>query len=294
MPPVGEGHQKLAREAFVFDCRTGFHIAGLRRYRQEVTSSSPILLLHGSGVGMQAWDLPVPGYSTMDYLAERGFDVYAVNQRGYAPSQDCEGLAVDARSSAADIIAVLEYIRERSNGEPVGLAAHSWGGAVAGIVAAQAPQSVKRLALIGSPYRTVSTQFRKTVDHIATLIAKGAQSVPNQHHLGLTERTVTIEPAVEREYQELVATRYPSMPAGIFRDYVDFAYAAAIPRIQMATLIMLGESEYVQERDDALRCLDDLASKEKELLVIGGKHLTFLEKEAHIQMQRALAAWFSY
>jgi len=44
-------------------------------------SKVPVLLIHGSWGNAQTWDFP--GRSVMDYLAVRGYDLYALDLRGY-------------------------------------------------------------------------------------------------------------------------------------------------------------------------------------------------------------------
>ena len=57
--------------------------AGLRNAK----SDSTLLFVHGQSLPAPvAFDLPVPGYSWMDYAAGRGFDVFALSVRGYGLS----------------------------------------------------------------------------------------------------------------------------------------------------------------------------------------------------------------
>ena len=43
----------------------------------------PVLLVHGATFGSGLFDLPVPGYSLMEELAQNGRPVYALDIRGY-------------------------------------------------------------------------------------------------------------------------------------------------------------------------------------------------------------------
>src|SRR5215472_12248889 len=66
--------------------------SGIRLFVREVTadknrSAKPILLLHGARVpGIASFDLPVAGGSLAEDLAQRGFEVYIFDVRGYGQS----------------------------------------------------------------------------------------------------------------------------------------------------------------------------------------------------------------
>ena len=63
----------------------------VRNKRPEGVASFPsdriLLMVHGATYpGEPAFDLPLGGVSWMDYVAQRGFDVYLMNVRGYGMS----------------------------------------------------------------------------------------------------------------------------------------------------------------------------------------------------------------
>ena len=56
---------------------------GKKKFEDQAT----LLIVHGRmAPGPVAYDLPVPGYSWMDYIASRGFDVFALSIRGFGES----------------------------------------------------------------------------------------------------------------------------------------------------------------------------------------------------------------
>src|ERR1700736_5453420 len=59
------------------------HVAGMTRFSAEHT----VIFVHGTTQASEStFDLPLDGFSWMDYLAEHGYDVYLVDLRGYGGS----------------------------------------------------------------------------------------------------------------------------------------------------------------------------------------------------------------
>ena len=129
------------------------HPAGMTRFTPERT----VLFVHGATYPAEtAFDLTLDGFSWMDYIARRGFDVYLLDVRGYGhstrpPAMDAPPEAnapfattADAR---ADVAAVAAYIRERRGIGRLCLLGWSWGCATMGSFAAAHPELVERLVL---------------------------------------------------------------------------------------------------------------------------------------------------
>ena len=93
----------------------------------------------------------------MDQLAVSGFDVYAVDVRGYGASTSPVGMgeAVDPRTQPVrietairDLGRAIDHILEYRRLDQLNLVAMSWGGSVAGAYTAKNNGKIKRLALI--------------------------------------------------------------------------------------------------------------------------------------------------
>ncbi|MEX0617920.1 MAG: alpha/beta fold hydrolase [Pseudohongiellaceae bacterium] len=146
-------------------------------------SGRVVLFVHGAGTPAEvAFDVPFAGYSWMVYLAEAGFDTFAMDTTGYgrstrphvmndicnlseAQQQDfvpavleapCEPsfafAATTIESDWQDIDAVVDHIRRLRNVERVHLIAWSLGGPRAGGYAARHPDKVDRLVLLAPAY----------------------------------------------------------------------------------------------------------------------------------------------
>ncbi len=137
------------------------------------------LFVHGAGTPAEvAFDVPQPDYSWMAYLAQAGFDVFAMDTTGYGRSvrpaamTDPCNLAKDRQVPFAptpcapsyphamttiasdwnDINGVVDYIRALRHVDRVSLLAWSLGGPRAGGYAAQHPEKVDKLVLLAPAY----------------------------------------------------------------------------------------------------------------------------------------------
>ncbi|MDP3517903.1 MAG: alpha/beta hydrolase [Pseudohongiella sp.] len=142
-----------------------------------------VLFIHGAGTPAEvAFDVPVAGYSWMNYLAEAGFDTFAMDTTGYGRStrphvmNDPCNLSEQAQqdfipnmlhatctpsygfgattieSDWDDINAVVDYLRELRDVETVHLVAWSLGGPRAAGYAARHPEKVGRVVLLAPAY----------------------------------------------------------------------------------------------------------------------------------------------
>jgi pimeloyl-ACP methyl ester carboxylesterase len=141
------------------------------------------LFVHGAGTPAEvAFDVPQRDYSWMAYLANAGFDVFAMDTTGYGRSNrpaamnDPCNLAKDRQggfvpslipapcapsyphalttiaSDWNDINLVVDYVRALRHVDKVSLLAWSLGGPRAGGYAAQHPEKVQKLVLLAPAY----------------------------------------------------------------------------------------------------------------------------------------------
>jgi pimeloyl-ACP methyl ester carboxylesterase len=251
-----------------------------------------VLLVHGLGVGGGYWDLPVAGYSTMDYLVGRSLRAYSLDNRGYGRSTPVSGSSVRAETAVRDIAQVIDFIRSRSGVERACLVGHSWGAMVSAMTAAAYPDSVGSVVLIGMPYRRLHRQFE---ERLGVMRAAGTPVdgwMPNPTHLGLEDRLYAYDPEVLDAYKRMVETDYPRIPLGILDDCQELPHLDSLTRIACPVLVVSGTLETVVDHTDTLDLLDDLQSVEKEFVLVGNVgHLAGLEKLSHGRIDRMVADW---
>src|SRR5262252_6495726 len=126
--------------------------AGLTLYVWEKYVGSPtgkpvVVLAHGSATaGRESFDLQVlgkPSYSLMDVLAREGFDVFALDTRGFGRSTRPEG-HMTTQEASEDLNAVVDYLLTLRGRQQVHLLGWSWGTQYSGMFIMAHPEKVER------------------------------------------------------------------------------------------------------------------------------------------------------
>jgi pimeloyl-ACP methyl ester carboxylesterase len=155
-------HTAITTEDFFVPSDTAGIDLHLRRKRlahvENFPSERTLLLMHGATFSSGSlFDAPVEGASFMDQLAAAGFDVYAVDVRGYGASTqppetagavDPSQQPVRIETAIRDLGTAIDSILESRKLDQLNLVAMSWGGSIAGGYTAKNPDKIKRLALI--------------------------------------------------------------------------------------------------------------------------------------------------
>src|SRR6516225_3096402 len=105
----------------------------MNMFRSERT----LLFVHGATYpASTAFDLPLGGASSMDYIASRGYDVWLLDLRGYGRSTRPKEMAekpeanppiVRGDTAVKDISTVVDFILQRRNIARLNLLGWSWG-----------------------------------------------------------------------------------------------------------------------------------------------------------------------
>lgn len=152
----------LLRDTYLINSETaGIQLQLRRRRRSDMgraCSSNTLMLMHGATFPSESlFDVPVDGASFMDVLAKAGFDVWAVDARGYGGSTrpaemvappDAASPLTPARDAARDLAAAIEHVLAENDLERLSLVAMSWGGTVAGIYAQRHARHIEKLVLV--------------------------------------------------------------------------------------------------------------------------------------------------
>jgi len=143
-----------ARQAIKHDVVVdGHHFAVWQKRAAQPRAA--ILLLHGrTWSSLPNFDLQVPGEkrSFMDALADAGFDVFALDMRGYGatPRDDTAWLTPDR--AVADVLGVIAWLQQRmppAQRLPVFLFGLSRGAMIAAMAAQQRPEALAGIVLLG-------------------------------------------------------------------------------------------------------------------------------------------------
>ena len=146
---------------------------------RNTTSDKVVLFVHGAGTPAEvAFDVPHSNYSWMEFLANAGYDVFAMDMTGYGrstrpalmndpcnlakeqqaavtatpcPAADTRNLTTIA-SDWNDIGSVVDHLRSLRHVDKVNLIGWSLGGPRAGGYTAQNPAKVNKLILLSPAY----------------------------------------------------------------------------------------------------------------------------------------------
>src|SRR4051794_2452929 len=177
-----------------------------------------LLYVHGATYPAEtAFDLKLNGLSWMEYIAQRGYDVYLVDVRGYGrstrppemdkPAAEHEPI-VRTETAVNDVGTAVDFIRKRRGVQKVNLIGWSWGTTIMGWYTSQNNDKVNRLVLYAPGWLRQS----------ASLTDSGAK-------LG-AYRTVTREAAKARWLTRVPEDKKATLiPAGWFEARADATFA---------------------------------------------------------------------
>jgi pimeloyl-ACP methyl ester carboxylesterase len=124
---------------------------------QKFSADKILLYVHGATYPSEtAFDLRLNGLSWMDYIAQRGYDVYLVDLRGYGkstrppemdhPAERGEPI-VRTSTAVKDVGSAVDFILKRRGVQKVNLLGWSWGTSIMGWYTAQNNEKVNKLVL---------------------------------------------------------------------------------------------------------------------------------------------------
>jgi pimeloyl-ACP methyl ester carboxylesterase len=133
----------------------------------KVGADRILLYVHGATYPAEtAFDLSLGGFSWMDYIAQRGWDVYLVDVRGYGRStrppemdQPADKNAPIVRTTTAvqDVGSAVDFILKRRGVAKLNLLGWSWGTTIMGAYTAQNNAKVNKLVLYAPQWLSEAT-----------------------------------------------------------------------------------------------------------------------------------------
>lgn len=152
----------VVSESLMIDSDTpGVQLHLRRKYLRSqtpFTAENTLVMVHGATYSSGSlYDVRLNGLSFMDALALRGFNVYAVDVRGYghstrpaemeAPPEDNPPL-YGTETGVRDLAQAVEWVRHSHGLERVQIFGMSWGGTVAGAYTSRNNDKVNRLVVL--------------------------------------------------------------------------------------------------------------------------------------------------
>lgn len=289
-----------------------------------------VLFVHGAGTPAEvAFDTPEGTHSWMAYLAEAGFDVFAMDTSGYgrsvrpAPMNDpcnlaeaqqtqfipeliaapCKpsypGQLTSLTSDWHDIDSVVDYIRRVRGVQKVSLLAWSLGGPRAGGYAAQHPEKVHKMVLLAPAYNRESPAAPPSLP--APGVVFNTQS--RAEFLANWDRQVgcpaQYAPATrDAVWSELLASDPvgATWGSGVRRapSTTTFGWnAASIGGTKIPTLMVAGALDKQVPPERVKQAFDDLGATEKVLLDLGCASHNAMWESNHLLLFKASLDWLT-
>ncbi|WP_245856190.1 alpha/beta hydrolase [Paenibacillus rigui] len=125
---------------------------------ESFSAERTILMVHGATYPFESlFDVELDGFSFLDFIASQGYDVYAVNVRGYGGStrppemeqhSDHNPPLVRTETGVRDFGTAVDFILKRNNLSKINVFGMSWGGTVAGAYTSKNNNNVNKLVLV--------------------------------------------------------------------------------------------------------------------------------------------------
>jgi pimeloyl-ACP methyl ester carboxylesterase len=302
---------KITTESFYVPAKDPGIEFYVRNKRPEgVTKFAPekiVLFVHGATYPAEAaLDLPLDGMSWMDYIAQRGYDVYLMDIRGYGASTRPPEMSrppsenppiVNTDVAVKDVGAVVDHILGRRGVPKINLMGWSWGTAIMGAYTAKNNAKVDRLVLYaplwllkGAPpigggqgglgaYRTVTKEEAKKRMVRGVAVEKQKEILPDAWFDLWWETVVKLDPVGMAQNPPVVRA-----PNGVIEDLAKY-WGSGKPHydpanIAVPTLLILAEWDADTPLYMAQEIFANLKnSPKKRLIIIGeGTHSVIMEK----------------
>jgi len=192
---------KLVTEHFLIDAAD----PGIRLYvrnkrpeeMNQFRSEKTLLYVHGATQPSEAtFDLQLEGLSWMDYIAQRGWDVYLMDVRGYGGSTRPSEMDQPAASNppiattdvaVKDVGAAIDFILRRRGVPKLSLLGWSWGTVIMGAYASHHPDKVDRLVLYAPTWVRTSPAAQATSRPLGAYVESQMIASRNRMQAGAPE-----------------------------------------------------------------------------------------------------------
>jgi pimeloyl-ACP methyl ester carboxylesterase len=239
---------------------------------QSIADKGVILLLHGrTWSALPDFDLQLEGeqLSVMDHLVELGFDVWALDARGYgATRRDATGWN-NPNKAANDVANVIKWLSKKTAQKPV-LFGWSYGSMTAQLMVQKHPELIKAVILYGYPIDPEEV-IVKTLVPIKPLKEKN------------TAKNAASDFIVEGSISQQAITAYvtASLKADPIRadwNFTEQWNQLSADKVKVPLLLIQGEHDPLANTESHARFFSKLPNANKQWVVLaGGDHAALLE-----------------
>ncbi len=260
----------------------------LRERSSEQQKRLPVVLVHGSSnSALPTFDLTVPGhpdYSFMDWLALRGWDVWAMDHEGYGRSTVTSGNS-DIATGVEDLKEMARLLAAETGSTAFNLYGLSSGSLRVAAFAQAAPEHSARIVLDAFVWTGEgSPTLEKRKAGIAQFRASNRRAIDLDYLVGifLRDGPGTTDPAVADACARAQLKYDNSVPTGTYLDMTTKLPLVDPARIFAPTLIARGEHDSLATMADLLAFFERLPTNDKRFAVLPHlAHVATLGKNRH-------------
>lgn len=277
--------------------QNGVKIFVWEKYLENSERKTLVVLAHGSATaGKESFDLQVPekaSYSLMDFLAREGFDVFAMDTRGFGRSTHPEG-HMTTKDASDDLNAVVDYVLKQRGVQKVNLLAWSWGTQYGGMFVMSQPQKVEKYVAYAQMHID-SPDLSKRRPRLDVFRKSPYIAVPEA---GWKPRFSSMTPAEANDpdvidaYARIAAQIEVKSATGPQLDMVTIMPMVNPKLLPVPTMMIHGQYDDVADIDGLLPFFRQLPNSYKRYVVIpNAGHMMHLQK-GHRLFQHEVAGFF--
>jgi len=235
-----------------------------------------ILLVHGSSMGSQGFDLQIPGdpdASILDWFACRGFDIWRLDFIGYGRSDKPPDHLATVAQGVPDLLAATDYMMKNGSPGPFMLIGFSSGALRAALFAQKHPDRVKRLALDAMVYTGKgSPTLKKRAEKLAEWESSVTRPIDPAFLLSTMTRdhNETAMESRKKPYVDAILAIETSVPNGTYIDMCKNLPVCDPKQIKVPTVILRGQYDGIASDEDLLEFFRLLPNPDKEFVMMPG------------------------
>lgn len=253
------------------------------------SSVRQIWLLHGAGMDSLGFDIPLPGWSLMENLAQRGHEVFACDYRGHGRStRVSDGASVTPLVVRDDVVAAISLLsrgRTRTKDseeqiDEVHLVGVSFGSVVAPLVAKRLNGHVGSITLLGAVFASLGGMTAGFPEFIAALSSSpGGYAFTTEEEWG-EQFLHDADPRVLRWHEVSYGPAY-AYPIGPYLAVASLPVDSELSTISCPVNIVIGDNDPFATVDDMSTLLSRVSSDRTRLTIQRGiGHLPYVEAQA--------------
>jgi pimeloyl-ACP methyl ester carboxylesterase len=258
-----------------------------------------ILLVHGSSMGSQGFDLDIPGdpdASILDWFACRGYDIWRMDFVGYGRSDKPADHLATIAQGVPDLLAVTDYIEKTSKAGPLNLIGFSSGALRAALFAQKHPERVKRLGLDAMVYTGKgSPTLIKRAQKMAEWKSSVTRKIDPEFLLStmMRDHSETAMESRKRPYVDAILAIESTVPNGTYIDMCENLPVCDPKEIKVPTVILRGEHDGIATDEDLLEFFKLLPNPDKEFVMMPGIAHAAATSKNYLRFYDAAYTFFS-